>query len=201
MMKLPFLAWMAVVILCTPSSAHAQTHSDGHGQHTPYAGLHERTIKSLSDDDIAEIRRGGGWGLALPAELNGKPGPAHLLDLHEQLDLSQDQISEIERIHAEMRAEAIEAGERFIAAEAALSEAFVHSDLNPAELRELVDDAAAARAALRYVHLSRHLMTPSLLTDEQIERYAMLRGYRDDPCASVPDGHDPAMWRKHNGCE
>jgi hypothetical protein len=51
------------------------------------------------------------------------------------------------------------------------------------------------------VHLSRHLQTPPLLTPHQIARYNQLRGYTSDPCASVPEGHDAEMWRKHNGCE
>jgi hypothetical protein len=61
---------------------------------------------------------------------------------------------------------------------------------------------SAARADLRFVHLSRHLETPGLLTPDQIARYAALRGYADgDRCADVPAGHDPAMWRRHNGCD
>jgi hypothetical protein len=54
--------------------------------------MQERAIKSLSDADIKALRRGEGWGLALPAELNGMPGPAHLLELKDQIPLSQYQI-------------------------------------------------------------------------------------------------------------
>ena len=57
-----------------------------------------------------------------------------------------------------------------------------------------------SRTALRYIHLATHLATPEILTEEQIARYNMLRGYGGAPCANVPAGHDPAMWRKHNGC-
>jgi len=41
-----------------------------------YAGQETRAIKSLSSEDIAELRRGGGWGMARAAELNGVPGPS-----------------------------------------------------------------------------------------------------------------------------
>ena len=61
-----------------PQVAAAET-SSHHGA-SPYAGEEARAIKSLSADDIAELQRGGGRGLAKPAELNGVPGPAHLLD-------------------------------------------------------------------------------------------------------------------------
>ncbi|MGB1027260.1 MAG: hypothetical protein ACPGYL_11940, partial [Rhodospirillaceae bacterium] len=111
------------------------------------------------------------------------------------------QIAAFEAIYADMRAEAIAAGAVFLQAERTLSQAFKDKVLSPEDLFDLVAAAAKARADLRYVHLSRHLMTPELLTASQIERYAVLRGYRQDPCAEVPEGHDPAMWRRHNGCE
>jgi Spy/CpxP family protein refolding chaperone len=166
----------------------------------PYAGFQGREVKSLSEQDITELRRGGGWGLALPAELSGLPGPAHLLELQEELSLSAQQVAKIEEIFVNMQAEAITFGERLIEAEAELSIAFESPDLDPVRLRQLVEVAAAARADLRFTHLSRHLLTPNLLTAEQIKQYNVARGYADDPCASVPDGHDPDMWRRHNGC-
>ena len=100
----------------------------------------------------------------------------------------------------DMRKSAVLAGERFIAAEAALSQAFTNFDLSESELQVLLAEAATARADLRFVHLSEHLATSKILSDAQIEKYSVLRGYADDPCAKVPDGHDPKMWRLHNGC-
>lgn len=194
------LFYSAILSLLLPLAAYAQDHAHNHGN-TPYAGFETREIKSLSDQDIAELRRGGGWGLALPAELNGLPGPAHLLELQEELALSSDQVAAITVLFEEMRADAIAAGDRFIAAEAALSVAFKDAELAQEKLSALLAEAAEARAALRFVHLSRHLATPDLLSDEQIEKYSALRGYSNDPCASVPEGHDPTMWRRHNGCD
>ncbi|MEQ8401589.1 MAG: hypothetical protein RIE24_09885 [Silicimonas sp.] len=188
---------LLLAIMLSPLSAWA----DGEHAHGPYAGFEAREIKNLSQDDLDELRGGGGWGLALPAELSGRPGPAHLLELRDELGLSDAQVASITTIRDAMRADAIAAGERFIAAEAALSAAFADPDLAADGLRELVDAAAAARADLRFVHLSRHLSTPELLTADQIERYAVLRGYADDPCAEVPDGHDATLWRRHNGCD
>lgn len=192
---IPRLATCLLLLLAAPAAAQHADHA------APYAGLEDRAIKSLSADDLAEIRRGGGWGLALPAELNSRPGPAHLLDLADELDLTADQIDRISAIHTRMQTEAIAAGEGFIAAEAALSDAFARDDLTPEGLRTLVDAAAAARADLRFVHLSRHLQTPDLLTPDQIAAYDRLRGYADDPCAAVPKGHDAGMWRQHNDCD
>jgi len=98
---------LAACVLAGPALAAGQEHA-----HSPYAGMETRDIKSLSEDDIEELRRGGGWGLALAAELNGVPGPAHLLELRDEIGLTSDQIAAIEAIFSEMQAEAQEAGRR-----------------------------------------------------------------------------------------
>ena len=188
---------VALCALAIPFAAAAQGHDP-----SPYAGLERREIKSLSEADLDDLRAGRGWGLALAAELNGVPGPAHLLDLADEIGLDAGQVSAIAAIFEEMQAEARAAGRRYIAAEAAIEAAFRAGDLTPEKLRALIDAAAEARAELRFIHLSRHLETVPLLTTEQIARYNELRGYAAaDPCDAVPEGHDPAMWRRHNNCD
>lgn len=183
--------------MALPIVVTAETHG-----HSPYAGLEAREIKSLSDVDLEDLRLGRGWGMALAAELNGVPGPAHLLEFRDELGLDADQVAAIEDIYASMQAEAREAGARFIAAEAAIEAAFRAGSTTTDALRALIDTSAAARAELRFIHLSRHLETPPLLTAVQIARYNDLRGYgASDLCDVVPKGHDPAMWRRHNSCD
>src|SRR5918993_1143264 len=57
----------------------------------PYAGLQSRAVKALSEQEIVGLRAGRGMGLALPAELNGYPGPVHVLELGDQLRLIKEQ--------------------------------------------------------------------------------------------------------------
>lgn len=186
------------VLLGTALPASAQ-HAVDHAP-SPYTGEQTREIASLSDDDLAELGSGGGWGLARAAELNGVPGPAHLLELAGEIGLDAEQRAAVEAIKDEMRADAIAAGERFLEAERALDVAFTDDVPDAETLARLVTEAGKARAGLRLVHLSAHLRTTPLLTPDQIARYGVLRGYTDDPCDSVPEGHDATMWRRHNGC-
>lgn len=169
--------------------------------YTPYAGLETREIATLSESDIADLEAGRGWGFALAAELNGHPGPAHVLELAEALDLSHNQIARIEVIFQQMQEEALARGADFISAERALNAAFARGGLDATELAALVNAAGQARADLRFVHLSRHLYTLDVLTKEQVDQYNVMRGYADDPCTSVPEGHNETMWRRHNGCD
>lgn len=188
---LPFL----ITLFCADAARSADL------QPSPYAGQETHPIKSLSADDLAELRRGGGWGLARTAELNGMPGPAHLLELKDRIPLTADQVTAITAIFHDMRATAITEGRRLIAGEQALETVFRNRNVTDGSLLEMLSQIGRARTALRYTHLATHLRTLPLLTEKQVERYNVLRGYAGDPCANPPEGHDLQMWRKHNGCD
>ena len=193
-------ALLLVLGICTSFSTLAQ-HSHSHSPQTPYAGMQNRAVKSLSDNDIKELRRGGGWGLALAAELNGMPGPAHLLELKDQIPLTADQVAKTQSLFDEMRQGAVAAGERLIAAETALEASFASGAVDEASLRRLLAAAESARTELRFIHLSQHYKTVQFLEPEQIKKYNVLRGYAEDPCKNVPAGHNPEMYRRHMGCK
>ena len=194
--------YFALLIALLPAATFAQIHDENHETAlSVYAGEEMRQIKSLAEQDLDEIARGGGWGLARAAELNGVPGPTHLLELADKIGLTEQQRDDIEAIRAKMQTDAILAGERFVAAEQSLDASFQRGAPNAETLERFVMAAGEARATLRLVHLNAHLLTLPLLTDAQVSQYSVLRGYSDDPCAAVPDGHDPKMWRSHNGCD
>lgn len=169
--------------------------------HAPYAGMQNRPIKSLSDSDLIELRRGGGWGLALPAELNGMPGPSHVLAHKDQLGLNSAQVAEIQKLFDDMKKAAIPVGERLIAAEGAIEKAFESGRVEAVTLRRLLANAEAARTELRFIHLSQHDKTTPILSKDQIKAYKVLRGYAQDPCQNIAQGHDPEMYKKHMGCQ
>jgi Spy/CpxP family protein refolding chaperone len=144
---------------------------------SPYAGQQARALKSLSQDDVAALKAGKGWGFAKPAELNGYPGPLHILELEAKLALTPEQKRKIEDIFAQMKAAAQKAGMVYLDAEQALEAAFASGTASPAEIARLTGEAGQARAQLRNVHLQAHLTTTPLLSPMQRHRYQMLRGY------------------------
>jgi len=192
---IPLLCALALVSLSVAATESASP--------SKYAGQQTRAIKGLSPEDIAELRRGGGWGLALAAELNGLPGPAHLLELSDQIPLTQEQVVQLTELYENMRDRAIIAGASLIENERELDQQFKTGTIDDARLREQLRKIAESRMNLRYIHLSTHLRTPKILGQAQIARYNELRGYTtdDDPCSKVPAGHNATMWRKHHGCE
>ena len=166
-----------------------------------YAGEEKREIKSLSEADIEELKNGEGWGLAKAAELNGVPGPAHLLEMKDEINLSTEQVRVIEDLYQKMKQAAIPLGLELIGLERELNNHFADRTITDELLDELLDKIAQVRKKLRYVHLSTHLKTPNILTTEQIALYNQLRGYSsEDPCKNIPKGYDPKMWKRHHNC-
>ncbi|NIQ39704.1 MAG: hypothetical protein GTN81_14115 [Proteobacteria bacterium] len=166
-----------------------------------YVGQEKREIKSLSEQDIEELKKGSGWGLAKAAELNGLPGPKHILEMKKEIGLTSDQEKQIENVYESMNRQAVKLGHELIELERELNNHFANKTINEKVLRNLLDKIATTYRELRFVHLSAHLRTPDILRKAQIEQYNKLRGYdTDDPCVNIPEGHDPEMWKKHHRC-
>ena len=180
----PVHAIALVGLLASSTPAAAQMH--GSHQHarqhhgapaTPYAGLEHRAVKGLSDQQIADLRAGRGMGLALPAELNGYPGPLHVLEHAHALNLTDAQRSRAKALLDEMKAETIPLGARIIAEETTLDRLFAERLITPATLTEVTSRVAAAQGQLRAAHLRYHLTMKDALTPEQVAQYNALRGY------------------------
>lgn len=166
----------------TPAAGHG--HSLGHGAPatptgSPYAAGFDPTlpIRALTPEEILQIEQGEGAGFAKPAELNGLPGPRHVLDLAHELDLSADQRVAIQNIHEQMTIAAVEAGQRYLDAHRALEEDFRSGNLAESDLAGRVVNVYRLEGELAAVHLAAHLKTADLLTPEQIVAYNRLRGY------------------------
>jgi hypothetical protein len=196
-MKIKVTVQVLVLILIATFAFSAADHT----HKSKYAGEEKREIKSLSATDIEELQNGKGWGLAKAAELNGVPGPVHLLEMKEEIDLSAEQIQAIEDIYGKMKQEAVPLGLELIELERELNTHFANRTITNELLRLILQKIAQIHRQLRYVHLSTHLKTPDILKSEQITLYNKLRGYSsDDPCENVPKGHDPEMWKNHHNC-
>jgi len=186
------------------SKSQPNTESQRHTK-SPYSGQEAREIKSLSREDIDSLNNGTGiafGGMAKLAELNGYPGPRHVLDLVDQMNLTEEQKTKTKAIYNEMKREAVRLGERIITIEKDMNDRFADKTISDEELKGKLAKSAEIYGQLRYVHLKRHLQMVDILTPEQVAVYNRLRGYtsEDDPCEKVPEGHDPKLWRQHHNC-
>ena len=181
-MKIPALI---ISVLLSGAVFSDAAFSDAALAQSPYAGMQNRPVKALSEQQIADLKAGRGMGLALPAELNGYPGPSHLLELADRLELSASQRSRINQLFDSMKAEAVPVGEKLIAQETMLDQQFASRSITPDRLKSATAEIGATQAELRNTHLKYHLETVQILSAQQMQQYATLRGYGDD----VPHQH------------
>ena len=174
----------AGVVLCTACDFTAAQHSgpdrSGHHLSQPYAGMDKRPIKSLSEQQIADLQAGRGMSLALAAELNGYPGPLHVLEHSGSLGLTSQQHERTTDLMNSMKGETIPLGHRYIAQEAELNAAFASNAMTTEWLAQMTAAIGQTQAALRAAHLRYHIAQKELLTPEQLSQYARLRGYVAD---------------------
>lgn len=164
--------------LALPLAAEA---NPGHHAHDappqPYAGQQQRDIKSLPDTEVAALLKGDGMGYAKAAELNGYPGPAHVIELADALALDEAQRAATQQLMQQHKARARELGASLVEAERQLDRAFAHRHIDEQRLSSLTRRAAELQAQLRSEHLATHLAQTRLLTPLQVQRYNEMRGY------------------------
>jgi len=167
---MPKVFSLTVVLVLAASNVFAN-------QAAPYAGQEQRTIKALSADEIQSYLNGKGAGLAKAAELNHYPGPAHVLELADKLELSAQQKARTEAIFKAMQADAIRWGQALVDKEQELDRRFASAAITPQELRSLLEQIGKLQAEVRRAHLQAHLQQRAVLSVEQVAKYDSLRGY------------------------
>lgn len=150
-------------------------------QPSPYAGEQARAIKALSEQEQRSLLAGEGAGLARAAELNGFPGPAHVLEHADALGLTPAQRAATQALRDAHRQRAIRLGQALVEAERALDTAFASRSIDAARLQRLTAEIGSRQAAVREEHLRTHLEQTELLTAPQVRQYAVLRGYASAP--------------------
>jgi hypothetical protein len=159
--------FITTLFVCTSVASAAETSS-------PYAGQETREIKALSRDEVNNYLSGDGMSFAKAAELNHYPGPKHVLELADQLQLSEEQRRHSQMIFDEMKAKAVSLGKQLVEKERLLDSA----KISDAELLQLVTEISVVHGAIRTIHLQAHLAERAALTADQLTRYDALRGYQ-----------------------
>jgi Spy/CpxP family protein refolding chaperone len=154
---------------------------------SPYAGQDSREIKALAADDVEAYLSGKGMGLAKAAELNGYPGPAHVIAMAGELQLSSSQKERTEALFNSMEAKAIALGRSLVAQERKLDEQFAAKKITRESLAVLLARIGELQAKVRGAHLEAHLAQLAILTPSQAAKYQELRGYTASD--THQDGH------------
>lgn len=160
----------------------------GQSYRSEYAGQEQNEIKTLSPEDIDDLLSGKGWGYAKAAELNGYPGPSHILAMAKDINLSADQRNAVQALYDEMTAEARRLGSLLVEKERALNQGFAERTINESDLQKLLNETSEINAQLRFLHLRTHIVSVPVLTNHQLRTYERLRGY-ESTAGSSHAGH------------
>lgn len=173
---------LSCAMLAGVAPALAQHSGHGAGHHpagaSPYAGEQAREIKALSAQEQRAWMEGQGMGLARAAELNGYPGPMHVLELSERLQLTDTQAAATRALMDQHKADVRRLGVQLVEAERELDLLFRDKRATEADIRLRSEAIAKLQAQIRTSHLQTHLKQTELLTAAQVDRYNTLRGYR-----------------------
>ncbi len=82
---LSFLTAIGSMTVLAQQNQHGIHHKD---TTSPYIEQLDSPVRGLSEEEVDNLLNGKGPGYARMAELNGYPGPRHVLDLRSQLNLS-----------------------------------------------------------------------------------------------------------------
>jgi Spy/CpxP family protein refolding chaperone len=173
MTQAPTILALAVLLTATAAPVLAQSgHQHGGGGGDTQAHRRVEACQREFDQVVAD---GRGFGLAFAADQNGYPGPLHVLELKDRLQLTAEQETRMRALFESMLAEARPRAARLAAAEARLRQIFSERTADDAVVRTAVAEAESARAEVRLAHLLTHLRTRDLLTESQRQTYHHLR--------------------------
>jgi Spy/CpxP family protein refolding chaperone len=168
---------VVVLVGCGTSGSAREVPSNMCPTTSPYAGRSSSSVPSLTTQEVDDLLAGRGLGLARAAELNGYPGPRHVLDLQSELELDAEVIAKTEELFKEMQAAAKPLGTQVVALEKELGDLYASRSIDEPMLLQKVDALAALMGQLRVIHLRTHIRMTALLTADQIASYQRLRGY------------------------
>lgn len=154
-----------------------------------YAGQESREIKALSAEDTQAYLSGKGIGLAKAAELNGYPGPKHVLEFSSQLNLTPEQKKMTAKQFSTMEENAVTYGRSLVEEERRLDQMFASKTITPELLSASLERIGQLQAKVRGVHLAAHLVQFRIMTSDQLALYMRLRGYTKDQEAIEPKHH------------
>jgi hypothetical protein len=108
----------------------------------PYSGQEQREIKALSREEVDHYLSGAGLGMAKAAELNRYPGPMHVLEFADNLNLTADQRKRTQAIFDEMKSQVLPLGKQLVEKERELDTRLASETISEKQLTRLVSEIA-----------------------------------------------------------
>ncbi|MEK9138637.1 MAG: hypothetical protein AAB393_16055 [Bacteroidota bacterium] len=125
--------------------------------------------------DKESLENSEGAGMAAYADVNGYPGPKHILEMQDMLMLTEEQRKDIQSIFEAMKESARAKGDAIIQKERQLESLFRTEKATEAEVKKMSSEIGRLRGELRAIHMVAHIQAKQVLIKDQTALYNSLR--------------------------
>jgi len=183
--SIPAALLVAVALISSPAVAQEQGDSDAHkGQMQQMHGQAEGGMQGMgggmlggvSETEKEALLKGAGLGAGMIAMMNGYPGPKHILEMGEELELTAAQRETIGTIYGKVKAESVKYGTELVEKDEALAAMFTSGSVDTGDVEKLAREIGELQGRVRAEHLNAHVKTYDALTPAQREKLSSMQG-------------------------
>ena len=133
-------------------------------------------LSGISEGEKEALLQGSGLGAGMIAMMNGYPGPKHVHEMGDELELTAEQREKIGTLFAERKASFVEMGRELVEKDEALTTMFASGQVNTKDVEKLSTEIGELQGRLRAGHLNAHVLTWEALTPAQRDKLASMQG-------------------------
>ena len=178
--SIPAAMLVAISLVSSPAVAQEHGESDGDmgGKHQMH-GQAEGGMQGMGGVSAQEkeaLLKGAGLGAGMIAMMNGYPGPKHVLEMGDELELTAAQRESIGTIYGKVKAESVKYGTELVEKDEELAALFASGSVSTDKVEKLSRDIGELQGRVRAEHLNAHVETFDALTPAQREMLAEMQG-------------------------
>lgn len=183
--SIPAALLVAVALISSPAVAQEQGDSDApkgqmqqmHGQaEGGMQGMGGGMLGGVSAQEKEALLKGAGLGAGMIAMMNGYPGPKHVLEMGDELELTAAQRESIGTIYGKVKAESVKYGTELVEKDEELAALFASGSVSTDKVEKLSRDIGELQGRVRAAHLNAHVETFDALTPAQRETLSSMQG-------------------------
>ena len=175
--SIPAALLVAVALVTSPAVAQDDDSSMSKGRMQQMHGQAEGGMQGMggmlsgvSEQEKEMLLKGGGLGAGMIAMTNGYPGPKHVLEMGDELELTAAQRESIGTIYGKVKAESVKLGTELVEKDEALAALFTSGSVSTKDVEKRSREIGELQGRLRAAHLNAHVQTHAELTPAQLAK-------------------------------
>lgn len=175
--SIPAALLVAIAVVTSPAVAQDDDSSMSKGRMQQMHGQAEGGMQGMggmlsgvSEQEKEMLLKGSGLGAGMIAMMNGYPGPKHVLEMGDELELTAAQRESIGTIYGKVKAESVKLGTELVEKDEALAALFTTGSVSTKDVEKQSREIGELQGRLRAAHLNAHVQTHAELTPAQLAK-------------------------------